>query len=156
MALQSYFIVLFRNHAQTFWQKFFLLETVVVAAGIVLGVLGWWLGPSVFTVLFPGQQPPQGWLIAALVASSALVGALCVTAPAVLARAKHSIYTAGWMAAAVTTIVCLLVPLPLTSRTVLALAIGPLAGLAVHIMYLARSRQIVQRPTAEGTSIHFA
>jgi hypothetical protein len=156
MALQSYLIVLFRNHAQTFWQTFFLLESVVVAAGIVLSVLGWWLGPSVFTVLFPGQQPPEGWLIAALVASSALVGALCVTAPAVLARAKHSIYTAGWVAAAVTTIVCLLPPLPLTSRTVLALAVGPLAGLAVHATYLARARRTAPRSIPEEPPIHFA
>jgi hypothetical protein len=136
MALQSYLIVFFRNHASSFWRSLLLLESFVLVVGAVLAALGWWLGPPVFELLFPGQAAPQSWFIAVLVASSALVGALCVTAPAVLSRARHSVFTAGWVVAALATIGFLILPIPFLERTVLALLFGPVCGLLVHTVYL--------------------
>jgi hypothetical protein len=62
---------------------------------------------------------------------------MCVTAPAVLARSKHSVYSAGWVAGALVTIATLLLPLDFASRTVWALLAGPIVGLLVHLGYLA-------------------
>ena len=71
--------------------------------------------------------------------SSALVAALCISAPAVLARGRHFTYTAGWVTAAVVTVVSLALPFELTTRTVLALLAGPVAGLLIHGLSLAVS-----------------
>ncbi|RXZ51012.1 hypothetical protein ESP57_04290 [Agromyces fucosus] len=141
MALQSYLVVLFRNRQDSFWKILMLLEGLVLVVGALLALLGWWLGPAVFGFLYPGEPEPSGALIATLVGSSALVGALCITAPAVLSRSRHIAFTAGWVVAAVVTIGCLLIPLPLEARTILALVAGPATGLAVHLGALLAARR---------------
>src|SRR4029078_2112816 len=100
-----------------------------------------------FTCLSPSEGVPEAWVIATFVASSALVGALCVSAPAVLSRNAHSAFTAGWVVAALTTVLCLLLPLPFLERTMLALLIGPAAGVLLHGIYLAVARN------GESTSV---
>ncbi|WP_022893612.1 hypothetical protein [Agromyces subbeticus] len=132
MALQSYFVVLFRNSADRFWATVLRLELLVLVAGIVVTALGWWLGPAVFAFLFPQEAVPSATLIAALAASSALLGGLCVMAPATLARSHHTLFTVGWVLAAVVTIAVLLLPLDLETRAVASLIGGPAAGLLVQ------------------------
>jgi hypothetical protein len=146
MALQSYLIIHFRTHAQRLQRSVLGILGVIAAAGGVLMLFGWWLGPPVFAFLFPGELVPDGWLISVLVVSATLMGALCVTAPAVLSRSQHTVYSAGWLLAAVTTVVCLMIPMDLVARTVLALLAGPIAGLVVHGTHLAISWR--QRPAA--------
>ncbi|MBG6058515.1 O-antigen/teichoic acid export membrane protein [Cryobacterium sp. MP_M3] len=136
MALQSFLIVFFRSRAARFWRTLLMLEAAVVALGLVLAVTGYLLGPAVFTIAFPQEDAPANWLIATLILSSALVGALCVSAPAVLSRNAHTAFSAGWIVAALTTIGCLLLPLPFLEKTVLALLAGPAAGVLVHATYL--------------------
>jgi hypothetical protein len=145
MSLQSYFTVLFRDSGSAFWRRFLGVEAVIFGGGAVLAPLGWWLGPPVFAFLFPGKPTPDGPLIALIVVSSALVGAMCVTAPAVLARSQHVVYSAGWVAGALTTIATLLLPLDFTSRTVAALLAGPIVGLLVHGTYLVAPRVLSLR-----------
>jgi O-antigen/teichoic acid export membrane protein len=146
MSLQSYFTVLFRDsHGRAFWRRFLLIEAVIIAGGAVLAPLGWWLGPAVFSFLFPGKPTPDGPLIALVVLSSALVGAMCVTAPAVLARSQHVVYSAGWVAGALATIATLLLPIDFASRTVAALLAGPTVGLLVHLSYLAAPSLLSRR-----------
>ncbi|MEF3405233.1 hypothetical protein [Agromyces sp. CCNWLW203] len=135
MALQSFLVVLFKERSDR-WRLLLAIETAVVVAGLVIAGLGWWLGPAVFEILFPGEPVPSGGLIAVLALSSALVGALCVTAPAALALSMHGLYTGGWVVAALTTLLCLLAPLPLETRTIVALLVGPACGLAVHAVGL--------------------
>lgn len=142
MSFQSYLIVLFRNNAGSFWKIFAMLYGAILTVGLAFALAGWWLGPGIFGVLFPGEMVPGGWLIAVLVLSSALVGAMFVSAAAVLSRARHAVYTAGWVVAAVVTVICLLTPLDMVSRTILSLIAGPLAGLLVHGGYLAMSARV--------------
>lgn len=139
MSLQSYFLIMFRDNVDHFWKRFLGIQALVLGAAVVLALLGWLIGPAVFGFLFPGQLRPEGWFIAVLVFSSALVGALCISAPAVLARSQHFVYTAGWVIAAAVTVLALFMPLDFTARTCLALVAGPVAGLLVHGAYLARS-----------------
>ncbi|TXN28231.1 hypothetical protein [Lacisediminihabitans profunda] len=138
MSLQSYFVVTFRNSEQRFWRIFFGVQAVIVASGVVLAAAGWLIGPAVFHFLFP-RVAVEGWFIAALVGSSALVAALCISAAAVLSRSRHFVYSAGWVIAAVVTLGVLLLPIEFTLRTVLTLLCAPLAGLAVHCAYLVGS-----------------
>ena len=141
MSLQSYFVVTFRSRATRFRREFLKLQAIVAVAGVVFAALGWAIGPAVFGILFPGQALPDGWFIAVLVASSALVGALCISAPAVLARSQHLVYSAGWVLAAMVTIIALLLPFDFTTRTVISLLVGPAVGLVVHAIYLTRAHR---------------
>lgn len=136
LSLQSYLVVHFRDNAGHFWRYFLRILGFVLASGAVLAAAGWLLGPAVYQLLFPNKLQPDAPFFAILVGSSVLVAALSITAPAVLARSKHLIYSAGWVAAALVTISALLLPADFASRTVLALVLGPIVGLIVHGSYL--------------------
>lgn len=147
LSLQSYLVVHFRDNAQHFWRQLLGLLGAVAAGGAVLAVAGWFLGPPVYHFLFPNKLQPDAPFFAILVGSSALVAALCITAPAVLARSRHFVYTSGWVAAAIVTIVALMVPIHFASRTICALVGGPVVGLLVHGSYLAWARLSERRST---------
>ena len=132
LSLQSYFVVYFRDNNEHFWSYFLRIIGLVTASGVALATAGWLLGPATYQLLFPNKLQPDAPLFAILVGSSALVAALCVTAPALLARSKHLIYSAGWVAAALVTIITLVLPLSFAGRTVAALVLGPIVGLIVH------------------------
>lgn len=140
MSLQSYLIVTFRDSPESFWRTLLRMQSVVAAGGAVLAALGWMAGPPVFSFLFPRETAPEGWLVAVLVVSSALVAAMCVNGPAVLAGSQHLVYSAGWVVGAVATIAALMLPLDFSSRTIIALFAGPLCGLVVYSAYLVRLR----------------
>jgi hypothetical protein len=135
MSLQGYLIVRFRDEAR-FRATFLSIMAALAASGVVLAVLGWLLGPAVFALLFPGEPVLDGGFFAVLVGSSVLVAALCVSAPAVLSRGRHMSYSLGWFAAAVVTVLALLLPLDLLTRTALSLVAGPAAGLLVNMVTL--------------------
>jgi hypothetical protein len=138
MSLQSYFTVTFRDAGPAFWRQFVKLLGLIAAAGGGLAILGC---PAVFAFLFPGRLVPEGLFIAGLVISSAMVGAMCVSAPAVLARSQHFVYSLGWVVGAFATIGALLLPLDFTARTMTALFAGPTLGLFVHLGYLIVARR---------------
>lgn len=136
MSLQSYLIVTFRDAVDGFWKTFLRLQAAVFGAGIVLAGLAWLAGPAVFDFIFPAKETPDGAFLSVLVLSSAVVASMCVSAPAVLARSEHVVYAAGWAVAAVTTVAILLLPFDFSTRTILSLFVGPLAGLVVYAVYL--------------------
>ena len=141
MSLQSYLIVAFRDAGGAFWKTFLRLQALVFGAGIVLAGLAWVAGPAVFHFIFPAKEIPDGAFLAVLVLSSAVVASMCVSAPAVLARSEHVVYAAGWAVAAVVTVAVLLLPLDFTTRTILSLLVGPVAGVIVYAVYLVRAHR---------------
>jgi hypothetical protein len=56
-----------------------------------------------------------------------------------VAAAMHRAYSLGWVGATVASGLLLLLPLPLETRTVVALLCGPLVGIGVHLGALARA-----------------
>ena len=50
----------------------------------------------------------------------------------------HRAYAAGWIGATLASTLLLLLPWALETRTVVALLCGPLVGIAVHLVALAR------------------
>ena len=114
------------------------------AAGlVVLGVVGaglaWAIGPWLFGLFLDDDFILSGPVLAILTAASVGTALLMVTGSAVLAHQRHRSYTLGWWVAAIAYILLLLVPLDLVTRSALALAVGPLAGVAWHIATLART-----------------
>jgi hypothetical protein len=140
IALQSYLIVRFKTHreASGIDAARFVAAIVALTAVISVALLLW--GETLFRLAFGDAFALPGVLLASIVGSSAAIGALCVTGPLVLSRARHTLFTAGWVTAALVTIASLLLPMPLETRATVALWAGPLAGLAVHVVGLRLSR----------------
>jgi len=132
LALQSYLVVVFRSHADAVLGWVARLSALVLVGAGLLALLAWWLGPWALSVLFRRSDVLAGGTIGLLVATAGLVGVLCVTGAATLSRAQHGAFAGGWILAAVVTVGVLLLPLGLHERTILALTIGPAAGLLLQ------------------------
>jgi hypothetical protein len=103
----------------------------VVAAGIV--------GPWLLRVGFGAQYNATGELLAWLTAAAVAIAMLTLTGAATVAAALHSAYSLGWVGATAAAGLLLLLPLPLETRTVVGLLCGPLVGIGVHLLALARA-----------------
>ena len=102
----------------------------VLAAGL--------LGPWLLRVGFGPEYHAGGALLAWLTAAAVTIAMLTLTGAATVAAALHRSYALGWVCATVAAALLLLLPLPLESRTVVALLCGPLVGIGVHLAALAR------------------
>lgn len=102
----------------------------VLAAGLA--------GPWLLSSAFGADYQAGGALLAWLTAAAVSIALLTLTGAAAVAAALHRAYSLGWVAATVVATMLLLLPLPLETRTVVALLCGPLVGIAVHLVALAR------------------
>ncbi|MGH3559828.1 MAG: hypothetical protein ACRDTK_20410, partial [Mycobacterium sp.] len=103
----------------------------VLAAGLV--------GPWILRVAFGPDYHAAGALLAWLTAGAVTIAMLTLTGAATVAAALHRAYALGWVGATVVSTLLLLLPLSLETRTVVALVCGPLVGIGVHLVALARS-----------------
>ena len=104
------------------------------AAVLVAGLLGPWLLRTAFG---PDYQL-GGALLAWFTAAAVMIAVLTLTGAATVAAALHRAYAVGWISATLASTLLLLAPWPLETRTVVALLCGPLVGIAVHLIALAR------------------
>jgi O-antigen/teichoic acid export membrane protein len=102
----------------------------VLAAGL--------LGPWLLRVGFGPDYHAAGPLLAWLTAAAVTIAMLTLTGAATVAAALQRSYALGWVCATVAATLLLLLPLPLQTRTVVALLCGPLVGIGVHLVALAR------------------
>jgi O-antigen/teichoic acid export membrane protein len=118
-----------------------LLAPAALVAGIgALGVLAAGLvGPWLLRVGFGPDYHAAGALLAWLTAAAVAIAMLTLTGAAAVAAALHRGYALGWVGATVASTLLLLLPLPLETRTVIALLCGPLVGIAVHLAALSRA-----------------
>ena len=86
---------------------------------------------------FGADYHVDGALLAWLTAAAITIALLTLTGAAAVAAALHRSYSLGWVGATVASILLLLLPLDLETRTVVALLFGPLVGIAVHLVALA-------------------
>ena len=106
----------------------------VLAAGVV--------GPWLLWVGFGAQYHAGSALLAWLTAAAVAIAMLTLTGAATVAAALHRAYSLGWVAATVASALLLLAPLPLETRTVVALLCGPLVGIGVHLVALSRAGRL--------------
>ncbi|MBY0441205.1 MAG: hypothetical protein K2Q25_03575 [Mycobacteriaceae bacterium] len=120
-----------------------LVAPAALVGGIgAVGVLAAGLaGPWLLRIAFGPQYQASGALLAWLTAAAVTIAMLTLTGAAAVAAALHRAYSLGWVSATVAATVLLLLPLPLATRTVLALLCGPLAGIAVHLAALAQAHR---------------
>ena len=101
----------------------------VLAAGLT--------GPWLLRAGFGSGYHASGALLAWLTAGAVAIAVLTVTGAATVAAALHRAYSLGWISATAAAAALLTLPLPLETRTVVALVCGPLVGIAVHVAALA-------------------
>jgi O-antigen/teichoic acid export membrane protein len=118
-----------------------LITPMVIVGGIgAVGALAAGLtGPWLMRIGFGPDYHTSGALLAWLTAAAIAIAMLALTGTAAIAAALHGTYSLGWVGATVASTLLLLLPLPLETRTVIALLCGPLVGIAVHLAGLARS-----------------
>jgi O-antigen/teichoic acid export membrane protein len=121
------------------WARRIAPLTVAATAGAAL--LGWALGPWALRLLFGPDFEVSRGLIAGLVVAAVLILLQTWTGVALAAIDRDGASTAGWLVAVVLAIGCLLLPLGLEERTLVALLVGPGVGLALHLGVLGRSGQ---------------
>jgi hypothetical protein len=120
---------------------------VLLGATAVGAVLAYLLGPTALRIINPTYEVPA-WAFAALMIAAGLVCLLTLTGAASLALDHHGAYLCGWLAATVATALLLaLLPWGLEARVVVALVVGPLVGMAIHVLFGAR-RDRLQSPVA--------
>lgn len=134
LALQSYLVVFFKARLDTLARAVAVIVAAICALTAVLSALVGLLGPVLLDVLFGAGYRLDGGYLAILTASSAPTALLAITGSAVLARSRHSLYVSGWAVGALAALALLALPLPLETRAVVALTVGPLLGVAVHLV----------------------
>ena len=138
LSLQSYLIIFFRSHARDLWPALARIAALIAVLTGILAALVYWLGSWALTAFVGPDFDVGATVLALLVLSAGLVAGLCATGPAVLSRSDHGYFTAGWFTAAAATVVLLLLPGTLEMRALIALAVGPVLGLTVHLVGLRR------------------
>jgi O-antigen/teichoic acid export membrane protein len=120
------------------------LRALVAPAAVVVGVgaaavlAAGLLGPWLLRAAFGAQYRADGALLAWLTTAAVAIALLTLTGAAAVAAALHRAYSVGWVGATVASVLLLLLPLSLETRTVIALLCGPLVGIVVHLGALGR------------------
>lgn len=120
----------------------------VVLAGAVATTIGWALGPWLLRLLFGPEFRVSGLLMAGLVLAAVVILLQTWTGVALAAIDRDVASTVGWLVAVAIAVGCLLLPMNLEQRTVLALLAGPGVGIAVHLAVL-RTAPIEARDWAQ-------
>jgi O-antigen/teichoic acid export membrane protein len=124
------------------------LRALIAPAGIIggigaVGVLTAGVaGPWLLRVAFGPQYDASSALLAWLTGAAVAIAMLTLTGAAAVAAALHRAYSLGWVCATVASGLLLLLPLPLQTRTVVGLLCGPLVGIGVHLVALARAGRL--------------
>ncbi|MBV9513732.1 MAG: hypothetical protein JO280_06805 [Mycobacteriaceae bacterium] len=123
---------------------------VVLGLGAVGVVTAGLAGPWLLRIGFGADYRADGALLAWLTAAAVSIALLTLTGAATVAAAMHRAYSLGWIAATVVSTLLLLLPLPLQTRTVVALLTGPVVGIVVHLAALRMVRQTGPAPLPES------
>lgn len=136
MSLQSYFIIFFRDRRKPSIGVVSKIFLIVVSAALVFGVFAFWLANPIIIFLAGSNFSLSPEFLALLTVSSASTALLALTGSAVLASSRHTIYSLGWLTGAAATLGIMVLPLEVEAKTVLALSIGPILGIFIHLMGL--------------------
>jgi hypothetical protein len=87
----------------------------------------------VLRLVFGAGYHATGRLFVELVVSGLVLGVVTLTGWTALALGRHTVFVSGWLLTVVATSALLTVPLSLEGRVSLALVVGPLFGVALHL-----------------------
>ena len=120
--------------------------TALLAGATVLGAAAAVvLGPPVLRVI-NAEYVVAGAVFGWLVLAAGLVGLLTLTGAASIALDHHAVYVVGYVVATSVATLLLLLPLALETRVVVALLLGPLAGIGIHLAFGAHRSPAASQP----------
>lgn len=147
MALQSYLVTRFSATTTSPWSLILRAFGLIGVTMVVLAIATVFWGTAAFDLLIGEEFALSTEALVPLVVSSGFIGALYVTGPALLASGRHRSYATGWVAASAVAVGLLFVPVSLDVKAALALSFGPIVGIVVHVVVLARApRPLEFRP----------
>lgn len=135
-----------------FGRALLVVAGAIAAVGAAGSLLAWAIGPWLMAAVFGADYRVDGWVLALLTLSATLLALLTVTGATCQATNRHAVFVGGWLAATLTTLALLLLPGSLEERSVVALLVGPGAGLALHVAALARG--VAARRASEAGRVH--
>lgn len=138
-ALQGNLIAHFVDQRGERFRALIAPALVIGGTGGVGVLAGGLIGPWLLRVGFGPDYRVSGALMAWLTAAAVLIAMLTLTGTAVVAASLHRAYSLGWVGATVVSTLLLLLSLTLETRTVIALLCGPLVGIVIHLVALARA-----------------
>ncbi|ULE35069.1 hypothetical protein [Mycobacterium sp. IDR2000157661] len=137
-AMQGNLIVHFVDQRTDRLRALVAPAALVTAVGLVGVLAAWAVGPWLLRSGFGTEYRADGALLAWLTGAATAIALLTLTGAAAVAAALHRAYSLGWVSATVASALLLLLPLDLQTRTVVALMCGPVVGIVVHLLALAR------------------
>lgn len=138
-AFQSMVIATFVEHPERARSSLVRLVLAVLAVAVLGGSLAALMGPWVMATVFGPSYANSSLVLGLLVSAAAFLALLVLGGAIALALDEHTVNTVGWYLALAVSIAILLLPIDLTTRTILALMIGPAVGSIVHFIFILRS-----------------
>lgn len=137
IALQSFLIsAVFRERSGVDRKTVARLLLLAGGAIAVLAALAAFVGPPIIALVSAGKFQIDAIMMAVIVISAGLVAMMCISGPALVAARHHVGNLAGWVLAAVLTVICLLLPLELHVKVGIALIFPIVVGFTVHLFAL--------------------
>ena len=111
----------------------------VVVVGVVGAVVAAIIGPWLMRAVLGDDYRVSGGVLSALTLAAILLALLTLTGALCQALTMHTTFVAGWVVALAVSVLVLLSPASVETRAVLALAVGPVFGITVHLTALRRN-----------------
>ncbi|WP_246284881.1 lipopolysaccharide biosynthesis protein [Gordonia asplenii] len=105
----------------------------VLGVGLVGAIAAWAVGPWLLTTVFGGGYHLPGITLAWFTIGATMLASLTISGACVLAVGEHRWFALGWWLATAASIGLLFVPLGVQGRVAVALIVGPIVGVGVHI-----------------------
>jgi len=112
---------------------------ITFGVGSLVSIAAGLLGPWLLTLIWGADFRVSGPILAGLSAGATGLALLTLTGAICQAIKLHRTFLMGWIVAVVVALLALLLPVPLATKSVLALLIGPFVGVALHLIALIRN-----------------
>jgi O-antigen/teichoic acid export membrane protein len=138
-AFQSMVIASFVGRPERALATLLRLIGAILVVAVAGGILAALVGPWLMTLVFGARYGNSPVVLALLVVAAALLALLVLGGSIALALDAHTVNTLGWYLALIVSAAVMLIPADLEVRSILALALGPLAGAVLHFGYVLRA-----------------
>lgn len=138
IALQSFLTVRFRENPTGVSAAVLRLQVLLLGTTLLVGAAAYVFEPAILTAVWGPAYAVSAAVCALVALTAGLTGGMVISGAALLAQNRHTLVLAGWMLSALVLTAVLLLPLDFESRVMLALAAGPAAGLALHLVVLVK------------------
>lgn len=136
-AFQGVAVTHFVQHRDRGLQALLPIARVVVPVGVLGAAAAWAIGPLLMELI--GGDPVyrvRGLTLALLTLAATGLAMLTLTGAVCQALTRHGAFVGGWLTAVAVALGALLLPADLATRAVVALLVGPVAGIVVHLIAL--------------------